>query len=606
MNLRPGSVKLCLAARPAPNRAATLSYPAYAREILAHAGLPFAEVTRDELRSALSPETILLLVGDAALSPGEGEALATFVAAGGSVVAVGSTSGAPALFGVAEDLPAGVEGWGIGAPTLGEGYVAVAHAAHPILAGLASSLHFFNGIAVHATEGVALATVRDAHGRCTPRAAVVEHVCGRGRALLLAPDLPGAVVYIQQGRTVDADGIPAPDGSAALSDGLLKAEDGMVLDWELDRVPVPGLRTSGFLHPVADEWRALLLRSLLYAASAGGLVLPLLWYYPDNLLALGHLSHDTDGHDPRLGARLLEVIRELDLQDTWCVIMPGYPADLYAALREAGQEIALHFDALEMGELSRFCEANLRGQHAWLGAAARPAGSRELPRLVTNKNHYTRWEGRLQFFEWCERLGIQAEQSRGPSKLGCLGFPFGTSHPWFPIRDDGTTIDVLEVGFQAQDLVIYAPPPAGRALVDACLAHHGILHLIFHPAHIEKPGVADALRALVAYGRERGLAWWPCDRINAWERARRTISLALRADGDGLRTEITARTDMPGATLLFLMPEGTPARVSEGGSEPVSRYGFPFLAVRRDLPAAQPIIIRLQPSEEADAPSSTG
>src|SRR5438445_9969116 len=107
-----------------------------------------------------------------------------------------------------------------------------------------------------------------------------------------------------------------------------------------------------------------------------------------------------------------------------------------------------------MGSLSEFTEANLRAQYAWLKAA-----SGVTP--VTNKNHYTRWEGRLQFFEWCERLGLRAEQSRGPSKLGCTGFPFGTAHPHFPVRDNGSRIDVLELGFQSQDLVIFAPPPVG-------------------------------------------------------------------------------------------------------------------------------------------------
>ena len=75
-----------------------------------------------------------------------------------------------------------------------------------------------------------------------------------------------------------------------------------------------------------------------------------------------------------------------------------------------------------------FTEANLRAQHAWLTAATGPAA-------ISNKNHYTRWEGRLQFFEWCERLGIQAEQSRGPSKLGCTGFLFGTQRRWVHYGD---------------------------------------------------------------------------------------------------------------------------------------------------------------------------
>jgi hypothetical protein len=270
---------------------------------------------------------------------------------------------------------------------------------------------------------------------------------------------------------------------------------------------------------------------------------------------------------------MLEVLAEIDVRSTWCVIMPGYARELYQALLAAGQEVALHFDALEMGALSEFTEANLRAQYAWLKSA-----SGVTP--VTNKNHYTRWEGRLQFFEWCERLGLRAEQSRGPSKLGCTGFPFGTAHPHFPVRNDGSHIDVLEIGFQSQDLVIFAPAPVGPALVDQCVAHHGIVHLIFHPGHIAKPGVADALRDLVAYGRRHGLEWWTCEAIDRWERARRTVAMTAAADG----LHFTAAAPLPAATLLFLNP---PDALRVNGdrveTQKAVRYGFAFDAVLADL-----------------------
>jgi hypothetical protein len=583
----PGTVALILAPPPPRNRARTLAHGEYVREILAHAGLPFQEIARDALREALEPGTVLLLVGDVALTGEEVDVVAGFVTGGGAAVGVGSTSGAASLFGVEQDLPAGAGGWAVGAPTLGEGYVRVTEPEHPAVSGLQSALHFFNGIGVRATEGRMLAAVADAHGRPTPRAAVVERCLGEGRTLLLAPDIPGSVVFIQQGRLVDQDGVSAPDGSAPLADGLLKADDGIVLDWDLDRVPVPGHSTAGFLHPVADELRALLLKAIFHVARATGSVLPLLWYYPDNRPALGHISHDTDANDPDLGARMLEVVQELGIQDTWCVIMPGYPPELYAALQEAGQEIALHFDALEMGAFSEFREENVRGQHGWLKAAAR------LTEIVSNKNHYTRWEGRLEFFEWCERLAIRAEQSRGPSKPGCLGFPFGTAHPWFPVRDDGTPIDVLEVGFQSQDLVVFAPAATGRAVVDACRACHGIAHFIFHPAHIAREGVAEALRGLIAYGRERGLDWWSCARISTWERARRMVSLSLRPDGETVCLEASSGADLPGATLLLLLPETGAVDLHGADARRVDRYGFAFLAITRDLAAGGSVAVRL-------------
>ena len=570
MNL--ATIALHVAADPPVNRPRTLAHAGYIREILAHAGLFYEEVERASL-SAIQNPALLLLIGDATLTAEEAASLEQWIQSGGSLIGVGSHSGAPALFGVREDRAEGVTGWGVGAATLGEGYGRIEAPDHPITRGLRSSLHFFNGIAVCAEEAEILVAVLDAHGRSTVRAAVTERRLGAGRALLIALDLPGSVVLIQQGRFVDTDAPPAPDAGGGTSDGMLKAEDGMMLDWHLDRAAIPGLPTSGFLHPVADELRELLIQSILHAAQQSGRTLPLLWYYPRNLPALGHLSHDTDGHHAELGQRLLEVLTEIDLRGTWCVIMPGYPRELYEALVAGGQEIALHFDALEMGALSEFTEANLRAQNGWLKAA-----SGITP--VSNKNHYTRWEGRLQFFEWCERLGLRAEQSRGPSKLGCTGFPFGTAHPYFPVRDDGSRIDVLEIGFQSQDLVIFAPAPVGPALVDECVAHHGIVHLIFHPAHIAKPGVAEALRDLVAYGRRQGLEWWTCEAIDRWERARRTVAMTPTADG----LRFTAASPLPEATLLFLNPPDA-LRVNGAGVEKQKavRYGFAFDAVLADL-----------------------
>jgi hypothetical protein len=578
MNL--ARIALYVAAEPPKNRTRTLAHAGYVREILAHAGFFFEEVPREHLLAARArslhplPSTdLLILVGDASLSEEEAASIENWIEAGGCLIALGSPSGATDLFGVREDRDENVTGWAVGAATLGEGYGRVEAPEHPITRGLQSSLHCFNGVAVRPVAAETLVSALDAHGRPTGRAAVAELRLGAGRAILIALDLPGSVVQIQQGRYVDTDASPAPDAGGGTSDGMLKAEDGMVLDWHLDRSPIPGLPTPGFLHPVADELRELLIRSILYAAQQSGRTLPMLWYYPRNLPALGHLSHDTDGHNPDRARQLLDVLTGIDVRGTWCVIMPGYPRELYDALREAGQELALHFDALELGPLSDFTEPNLRAQYAWLKAAADVSP-------VTNKNHYTRWEGRLQFFEWCERLGLRADQSRGPSKLGCTGFPFGTTHPYFPVRDDGSRIDVLEIGFQSQDLVVFAPPPVGPALVDQCLAHHGIVHLIFHPGHIAKPGVADALRDLVAYGRRQGLEWWTCEAIDRWERARRTVQMTVTDDG----LHFAAAEPLPEATLLFLNPPNN-LKLESASIEVqrVERYGFQFVALSANI-----------------------
>jgi hypothetical protein len=106
-----------------------------------------------------------------------------------------------------------------------------------------------------------------------------------------------------------------------------------------------------------------------------------------------------------------------------------------------------------------------------------------------------------------------------------------------------------------------------------------VLHLLFHPAHILKPGVEEALRTSVTKARERGMEWWTAAAINRWERDRRTASWRGYSGGDG-RSGVTL--DLPDvledATVLWLVPEGTGVYV-DGAEHPmkrVTRWGFEF------------------------------
>ena len=169
----------------------------------------------------------------------------------------------------------------------------------------------------------------------------------------------------------------------------------------------------------------------------------------------------------------------------------------------------------------------LRRQHCWL---LKEAG---LEHIASNKNHYTRWEGRLDFWRWCEQIGIHSDQTRGPSKKGAIGFPLGGSQPYFPLDDEAESprlLNVLEVNMLTQDLVVVCPREYGRQLVDCVLPHHGVAHFLFHPAHILKPGVADAFSDLVDYGRTQGLQWWTNEQIYQWEIARRGVKATFASD----------------------------------------------------------------------------
>jgi hypothetical protein len=571
---------VCIFPPPARNAARTVGCAEYAREILAHAGLCCAFVTADELPGRLSGFRLLLTIGEFTPPGALGDQLRMWVEEGGSWLSVGGVCGLADLFGATVEPPA-YTSWGGGASTLGEGYLEAATISHPILTHVRVPLHFFNGVPVQPAGVDALARILDAHGRPTPRAAVLERQAGKGRCLLIAPDVTGTIVRIQQGIAVTRDGVPAPDGTAPNADLVLKSGDGGVLDWHFDRQPVPGVPgLKAFLEPVADQWVELLLRGLFYLAAAQELALPLLWYYPRNLPALGHMSHDTDGNDPEKAVRLLEVLRGAGARSTWCVILPGYPADLIAAIRDAGHELAMHFDAMSEG----LGWNEMAFEQQWRQLATLFGG--QAP--VSNKNHYLRWEGDTELFEWCAGRGIRLDQSKGASKTGEAGFNFGTCHPFRPVGPDGRLIDVLELPTPTQDLAVFAPPELLQPLVEAVERHHGVLHLLFHPAHVERPGVAAALSGGVACARERGMEWWTAEELALWERARRRAQWTGCRLGPGVATRLfRAGEPLPGATLLWLSTvegritiDGSPAP-----SHRLERWGFGFQSVVFDAAA---------------------
>jgi hypothetical protein len=417
----------------------------YLGEILNRAGVFHDSLPAARLEQLAPPNrTVVILPGHLPLSAAQRGALTAWVRAGGSLLGLGGTSGLDEVFGVQGGSP------------LADGWLKVTAGDHPVTAGLRSSLHVFGGYAVKPGAAIVLAEVETAN-RAVRGGAVLENRFGRGRAVLFGPDLIFSVVQIQQGLTVLQDGRPAPDESAALNDGVLKAEDGMVLDWQRDRQPAAPDGGRIFLEPVSDELRELILRGVLHLAREADLRLPLLWYWPGATKAVGMISHDTDGHDPKKGVALLAAMNRCGIKSTWCTLYPGgYPGSFYRELQDQGFEIALHYDAMSGGAETSWSKENFLRQHRWL---LKEAGLRH---ITSNKNHYTRWEGRLDFLRWCEEAGIDSDGTRGPSKKGTIGFPLGGSQPYFPLDDEAATprlLKVLEVNLLTQDPVVTQPLP---------------------------------------------------------------------------------------------------------------------------------------------------
>ena len=542
----------------------------YLAEILERAGVFFRKISPAGLPTlAGQSDCLVLLAGDLRLTEEQREALVTFVDSGGSLIGIGGTSGVNEVFGVTARRP------------LMEGWIQVTVADHPVTSDLQSSLHVFGGYAVSVGSGKSLAEI-DSGRQGAKGSAIVENSFGKGRALLLAPDLIFSVVHIQQGLPVLQDGTPSPDESAPVNDGELKAEDGLVLDWERDRTPMTPDDVPVFLEPVSDELREIILRSIFHVARQKELSLPVLWYWPRGLQAVGHISHDTDGNDPKKAWASLDVMNRAQVKSTWCTLYPGgYPREFYEALKDQDFEIALHYDARSGGEETSWSKENFVLQHDWL---LKEAG---LKKITSNKNHYTRWEQRLDFFRWCEEVGIQSDQTRGPSKHGTIGFPLGGSQPFFPWDDEGPTprrLNVLEVNLLTQDLVVVCPEEYGKQLFDSAVRHHGVAHFLFHPAHIVKPPVAEALCRLVDYGKSQGIEWWKSDEIYDWEIRRRSVTAEFQANGT---VTLHAPQPLQEATLLLLKPGQETRSIAVNGqttkNESMKVYGFDFDAVTLDV-----------------------
>lgn len=464
-------------------------------------------------------------------------------------------------------------------------------------------LRAFGGWALSVPDGGSVGA-RWADG--SPAIVTTRH--GRGTVAVVGPDLWLTLVRVTQGHRVDGDGMPPADGSAPVDDGWLKCDDGIALSWTEDRTTVDGApadETYEHVHPPtrslpffgaaqADRWREVLLHLLL--GVAGDTVLPLVGRWPDGAPAAAHVSHDSDANDDPSARAALDCFAAAGIAVSWCFLYPGgYSQAVYDEVVAAGHEPALHYNAMLDTPDCTWGFGRLRDQLAWATYQVRGAP------IVTNKNHFTRWEGWDEFYLWCEELGLRVDQSHGPSVQGAVGFPFGTCHPHHPIAGaahGNRPIDVLDLPLQTQDLWLTCTLEVRDAFVAEALRRHGLVHLLFHGQHLQHHvEVRTALAETVHRLRAAGVAFQTSAALADWEEGRRQLRPRTGEHDDGLTVTIESDRDVAGATLLFPASVVPAAGDDRLRSERVVRYGRPFTQVVLDVPADGTIIRLIRVSE---------
>ncbi|MBO9608539.1 MAG: hypothetical protein J7639_21475 [Paenibacillaceae bacterium] len=486
-------------------------FGAYAGEILRHYGIPFATVADPAALAAGGYD--IVVVAHAGNDPQTSELLWKYAEAGGVLVSYAGLRGLAGKLQCAEAAETG-SGYAALLPCLEEEpplrYLRAVPWT-PAGAGSGSPKRF--GALHDRKPGGAIAAE-----------ALLRFAVGDGSVERWAVDIPYTIVGLQQGiRPILEDGIPAPDGSAQVDDGILKADDSSELDWEYDRLTTE-TGMPYFAYPYADLWKEALAGHLVRCAYSRGLALPFVGFWPEGVAKVATVSHDSDTNEDEQAETTLRVLAECGIRSTWCMIEPGYSPAIYDKVKQAGHELAFHYNAY------------IRQGGKWGGdefdrQLAVMKKAMALERVVTNKNHYTRMEGWNELYEWCDNNGIEMDQTRGPSKRGNVGFLFGTCHAFVPIAwhtARNRTFRVLELPFFSQDMGTgaWADESIANPVLTGVERVEGVAHILFHQYHLHyNDHVRQLFCQYIETVKSRGFTFWTAAEINDWTRARRSASV---------------------------------------------------------------------------------
>lgn len=521
------------------------------------------------------------------LTAEEQEALASFVAAGGTLLASRPPRQMAEVFGL---KPTG--------RMAGEGYLRIPGDA----AGL--PLPGLEGLILQCPVAMDLYDLAGGEvlaWRCDPLEgserypAVVAHSFGRGLAVAFTWDLAEGVVRLQQGRPSQAAGQPEsrPDG----------------LDWSKPNDLFLGLLDARLrLVPQASVYHRLLGQLLENLAARQAQPLLRLWPFPRGVPALATFTGDSDGMDRSHFEQVLSIVERqggrytLYLMEEHRELLSPQEA---AALRQAGHGLG-HHTWVGMTPTLEEMRAGVRRQFE---------GFRERYGFqpLSHRGHCCIWVGWAEQAKILSENGVRLDSNHYPYTHHQYGFLSGSGRAFRYVDQQGTPLDLWEQptlmsdDCMLQDKTGLPPFSVEEAiersweLIDALVkCWHGVYHPCFHPVYMRTdwqfPYTAPWIEAVASHCREQQVPMLSAEEWASFLLARRSVRLlSLEPQAAGWKGVLQA--DQAVADLALLLPRGLTQVTLNGAPTPLqtrSLEGQERTLLICDLPAGVPVVLEGQ------------
>lgn len=538
------------------------------REAIEHAGLRFDVLdTIDE--SALRGYDVVLLCGYGELNTLQAAALLNWVALGGRLVASGSAWGISSLIGL-----------GATAHHVSIGHV-TSQKPDRVWPEGSSAIKTFGGRGHTPGESEVIAAWNQKFVAASRRSIKA------GSVHFVAPHVGQTISMMVFGRSVETDGIGPADTSAVLDDGILRAEDGTMLDFAKDR-PTEGQSMPYFAHAHADAVRELWLRSVFEACECTNKALMVTWHLPGSATSAAMLTIDCAEPNVDQFQDSHRFLANLGARPSWLVGHIGFPNDIYRVMNNSLHEVGVLYDRAHEDSWE---SEKLRLQHLSL---TRAAATRHSDAIRASNG---RWEGYLQPYNAIARSSARISVAKGGRQPGTSGFLFGGSRPVQAIHRDGTATGVFEVPYVA--FVPKFPDPAAENVITEVAQRHGIFHIAAELGDLKTIEAQASLRRLIMLAKQAHMKFILPSELAHLETQRRQLRVQVQSATESNVIAITPIEDIEDLTLLFsgIMEMeatcmGNPMRV-----ERVHRYGMGWWRVTLDLEGKRttPIIIEGEP-----------